>query len=532
MSASARMPRPPLLAAIPLALVLALAAEPLAAQEAARPEPTAAVVTESLYVRDVGPGEAGRVLRRVLAGPHVVVRVQERLVLPRDSTIATSLVVIGGGDLALGATVRGDVVVIGGDLFMHTGGFVAGDAIAIGGGVYRSTLATIEGRVLSFRDITFDAVPTPAGLALDYRILVPEELPPLVSLPGIYGVRLPTYDRVNGLSLPLGPRVNLDSARITIDPLVVYRTDLGAPDPLLLAGLSIGRRDSVSLAVGRGTFTNDAWIRSDLWNSLISLVTGKDTRNYFRADRAEARLRRRWEGERGIVEAWVGGRAEDAWSVGPYAEIVEIGGADASAPWSLFGSDDVDEGMLRPNPRVDEGRIVSALAGGEVEWERADGMTVEGYITVEQGIAAPDDFSSFTQVTVDGEIGFPTFGTQRYRFSAHGVFTGPGIAPRQRWAYLGGSGTLPTFDLLEFGGDELVFIENRYIVPMTRLRLPIFGAPVVTLRHMLGAAGPGRLPDFEQNLGLRVSLFVARVDYTIDPASGDDEFSVGVALTR
>ena len=55
---------------------------------------------------------------------------------------------------------------------------------------------------------------------------------------------------------------------------------------------------------------------------------------------------------------------------------------------------------------------------------------------------------------------------------------------------------------------------------------------MVTLRHMLGAAGPGRLPDFEQNLGVRVSLFVVRADYTIDPASGDGEFSFGVALTR
>jgi hypothetical protein len=90
---------------------------------------------------------------------------------------------------------------------------------------------------------------------------------------------------------------------------------------------------------------------------------------------------------------------------------------------------------------------------------------------------------------------------------------------------------LPTFDLLEFGGDELLFFENRYNIPIDRLTYPIFGRPVVTIRHMLGAAGPGKLPEFEQNLGVRLTFFLARVDWTIDPASGEDEVSLGVAFS-
>ena len=520
-------------------VIVALAAPSAIAQEAAAGRTS--IVTRPVVVRDVGPGEAGRVLRRALLAPHVVLQGTERLVLPRDSAVATTVLVLGGADVAVGADIAGDVIVVGGDLFMHPGGRVRGDAVAIGGGVYASTLATIDGRQLAFRDLTFDVEETASGIALDYRSLIAEQRFPLVTLPGVFGVRLPsftggagpTYDRVNGLSLVAGPRVSLDSGRIVVDPLVVYRSDLGTIDPRLVAGASIGRRDSVSIAVERGTFTSDDWIRSDFWNSILTLASGKDTRNYFRAERAEMRVHRRWEGAFGTLTAFVGGRGENARTVGP-APVVDgdVVRPITSGPWSAFGREDTEEGMLRANPPIDPGRTFSALAGATIDWENAESLALEARLLVEQAFDAPDDIGAFTQVTVDADLSFPTFRTQSFRFQAHGVFTGPDIAPRQRWAYLGGSGTLPTFDLLEFGGDELLFFESRYNVPIDALERPLFGTPVFTLRHMIGAAGPGSLPAFEQNLGVRLSLLlVLRLDYTIDPASGDSEFSAGVSFT-
>lgn len=514
------------------ALAVGAAAPALRAQERTGPG-GAELVTDSVFVRDVGPGEAGRLLRSALLAPHVTLYASERIELPRDTTIGTSVIVIGGGDVGVGSVVEGDVIVVGGDLFMHPGGDIRGRAIAIGGGVYRSTLARIAGRTRAFRDATYDAITTSDGIALDYRAIVAPRGVPLVSLPEFRGLREPTYDRVNGLTLAAGPRFNLAEGRIYIDPIVVYRSDLGELDPRLLAGASIGRRDSIALSVERGTFTNDSWIRTDRWNSLHSLVTGKDTRNYFRAERAEARLLRRWESTYGEIEAFVGARGEDASDVGPHAVLVPADGETGieSGPWSILGREDDVDGMLRPNPRIDPGRIVSGLAGATARWQNESGFTVEGWTLVEQAFDAPDAFGGFTQVTLDADVRFPTFGTQSYRFSAHAVLTGPDVAPRQRWSYLGGSGTLPTFDLLEFGGDELLFIESRYNVPIDRIYYPIFGTPVVTVRHMLGAAGPGKLPDFEQNLGVRLSFFVVRVDYTIDPGSDDRKLSFGVSLS-
>jgi hypothetical protein len=97
---------------------------------------------------------------------------------------------------------------------------------------------------------------------------------------------------------------------------------------------------------------------------------------------------------------------------------------------------------------------------------------------------------------------------------------------------LGGSGTLPTFDLLEFGGDQLLFFESRYSIPIERIEIPIVGSPVVMLRHMIGMAGIDSLPPFEQNLGVRLRVGPIRVDWTIEPVSRESKFSVGLSLVR
>jgi hypothetical protein len=46
-------------------------------------------------------------------------------------------VLVVGGDVAVAARVEGDVVVIGGDVYMHPGGAIEGQAVALGGSVER-----------------------------------------------------------------------------------------------------------------------------------------------------------------------------------------------------------------------------------------------------------------------------------------------------------------------------------------------------------------------------------------------------------
>jgi len=486
-----------------------------------------AFAQERIWVRDAGPGASGRILRSVLGGPRVVLHPADSslLELRRDTVYGSSVMVIGT-DVAVESTVRGDLVVVGGDLYIHPGAHIDGRAVAIGGGVYNSALAVVRGGTLSFRDNTFDVIPAPQGLALDYRALGTRDTRTII-LPGLFGIRIPSYTRVNGLSLPIGPTFVIRPGPVEIDALVTWRSDIGEIDPSIGVRAERDRRYRFELEGGRGTFTNDAWIRGDFMNSLTSLALGTDTRNYYRADRLVAKAHRRWETVQAEITPYVGGRTESAWSVGPEPGTM-------SAPWSVFGRKDTLEGMRRPNPPVVKGRITSALVGGRLEWESA-GVQLSLKTELEIPLSTPKLAGSdpFTlQSTTHGEVLFPTFGTQSFELTVHGVGTFGGFAPPQRFAYLGGGGTLPTFDLLEMGGDHLLFVESLYHIPIDRIVIRYVGTPTFSLRHAIGSAGVGWLPEYEQNVGARLTISMIRFDYVMNPRNKDSEFSVGLALFR
>jgi hypothetical protein len=471
-----------------------------------------------VIVRDPGPGDPGRVLTAALGAPHILVGPgNDTATLRRDSTYPRSVIVLGRHTTVDGI-VNGDVIVVAGDLVIHPGARVGGRAIAIGGGVYNSTLATISGGRTAYRDETFDITPVEGGYALDYRVLA-ERTERRFSLPFLYGLRLPTYDRVNGLSLAFGPLVSLDTGDIEIEPIVTYRTHVGRIDPALRLTAQRGRRNRFDGYVGRGTFSNDRWIHGDIINSVNVLFSGQDTRNYYRADRVEATGHRLWERATGQLEPFAGARWERSWSTGSSQ-------VPSSVPWSLFGRRDATR-MSRPNPDVTGGRITSVLGGIRADWQLG-GVVAAATLGVEAAIDAPMN-RRFAQGTADGRVTFPTFGTQSFQIETHVVLTSGDETPSQRYAYFGGPGTISTMDALEQGGDQLLFVDSRYHIPLARPRLPLVGAPVITLRHVLGSAGVGSLPDLEQNIALRITLAILRFEVVVDPAR--DIVKTGFALS-
>lgn len=489
------------------AMAMCLASELTPAQV---PQPT-------LVVRTQGRGRPGEILREVMARPYDVIMVDSVVHLPRDSTISRSVVIVGG-DATVASVVQGEVIVVDGDLFLHPGADISGRAVAIGGGVYPSSLARVAVGMESFRDVTYDVSRESDGrVLLDWREISPVPIE-MVTFPLVFGLRIPTYTRVDGLGLSWGPRFQFDTGRIVIDPVLTYRSDLGEVDPSLTARLGIGRLTTLEIRAARGTFTNDAWIQSDIANLISTLFAGRDYRNYWRADRGEVLVQRRWERGATLVALEGGGRVERAWSV------------NAGGPWSMFDRNDHEKGMRRPNPAVRHGRISSALAGAWFDWERQE-VTLTSRLLTEIVIDAPDD-RRFTQATLDARVDFPTFRSHTFSLEAHAVHTFGDSAVAQRFAYLGGGGTLPTFDRLEFGGDRLVFLESRYAIPIERIQIPIAGSPVIMLRHMIGMAGVDSLPAFEQNLGVRLRVGPLQVDWTIEPVSRDAKISAGLSLFR
>ena len=354
-----------------------------------------------------------------------------------------------------------------------------------------------------------------------------------ISLPLGFGLRIPAYDRVNGLTLPWGPKLEFGDGRVDIDALVSYRSNLGKWDPSVGGSIRPGDQTELSFFAGRATFTNDAWIRQDITNSLAAFGVGSDARNYYRADRGTVRLTQTVSGTSFTFTPFVGGNIERDWSTGSLAPT--------KSPWSFFGRKG-NLKMRRPNPRVAKGSITSIVGGTGVDVVRG-GLDGKLDATIEQSVrtmlkpdcsgtpvggicAQPIPGDSFTQTTLNGRVSFPTFGSQTFAFRGHFVMTGrSGNTPAQRFAYLGGSNTLATVNLLALGGDRLLFVEGDYKIPIDRIQLPYVGNPFLALRYAAGNAGVGQLPALIQNLGIGTGVSLVRVDYSIDPAGNRSPFS-------
>ncbi len=485
---------------------------------------TAGPASAQIVLVDQGPGEPGRILEAATSGPHIVLYSQGPLALPRD-TVFNQTVIVLAPRVTVASTVHGDVIVVGGDLFMHPGGNIQGRAIAIGGGAYNSTLATVRDGRLSFRDATFelDADAGTGAFRLSHRSLRIDPGQSVLTWPLRVGLRIPSYNRVDGVVLPWGPIVTLGEGRFIINPTVTYRSHLGNLDPGIDIDADFGRLD-VNIDARRSTFTNDRWIRGDLLNSLTTLAFGTDTRNYFRADRIEAKGSIDFAFGSFTVAPFLGGLFENAWSTG--ASL----GPDTSV-FSLFGKD--DEGIYRPNPGIVPGHITSLLTGFDGGWSSGDFTSSLSarmeYVLDALPSSIADDFR-FMQTTLDGRAAFATFGSQRLQLKSHAIFTTGDTPPPQRYAYVGGSGTIPTLDLLEMDGDQLFFLDAAYVIPIDRFSFPFVGSPRLTLRFISGSAGVSELPDFVQNVGVRVGFPMLGVEYLVDPATGDSRISFGFSM--
>ncbi len=474
-----------------------------------------------MEVTDAGRGPAARVLAAVLARSHLAVTSPgATLGLPRDTTFTTSVVIVGG-DATVASRVEGDVVVVGGNLFLRPGARIAGRAIAIGGGVYDSFLARVDGGRTSFRDVTYDARLDGGRALLAQRRLDVRSVEPLV-WPGVYGLRIPTYDRAAGLSLGAGPRLTFGSLPVAAEPAVTYRSHLGDFDPSILVEVGAGRPVWLEARAERGVYTNDAWSRPDVLNSAATLVFGDDERNHYRADRVEAAIaaRRTWDLLEGTARIRV--LAEDASSLGPRP-------GESSEPWSMLGRDDTTR-MLRPNPAVRPGRITSVGPQLAATWSDGE-MSARATLGVEIPLSSVQDLR-FVQSTADVRVSFPAVSNHLFEGHVHVVHTAGDAAPPQRWAYLGGGSTLPTRDELSLGGDQLFFAEGLYEVPLRGPELPFVGAPTVGVRYAVGSAGVDRLPDLTQNVALLVRVSLLRVEVVVDPADGTTAVRFGGSAFR
>lgn len=498
---------------------------------------------------DLGPGDGPEVLGRAILSPYFAIPpAAQPATLRRDTSYSTTVIVLGR-DAIVEGSVQGDVIVVGGNLYTHPGGRIGGRAVSIGGGVYESALARINGGISAYRDFTYDIALTNGIYTLTYREVIARSDSP-ISWPGVYGLSIPTYDRSNGVSLGIGPRLELPRTGLTLEPRLIYRSQLGAIDANVVLTDSLSHRTAVTLTAKHSTYSNDTWIWSDLLNSADFLVFGHDSRNYFRGGRFDLTVGHRFESAAWTLVPSLTGRYERTHSVRPDSTCTFNPFSCSSptgGPFTFFGRHG-DDDRLRVNPQVRDGSIGSLIGRARLDWESAG--TIAGLrADVEGGRFRPTDLfippssdasevavlnsdQKFVQGTIDGSISFPTFRTQSLEVSGHAVLTTPGHTPRQRYAYVGGPGTIPTIEMLELGGDQLLYLDASYRIPIERLKLRLVGPPTVVIRHAMGSAGVGRLPELEQATGLRLIVSILYGEFLVDPVSGHTHRTVGLSFAR
>ena len=83
---------------------------------------------------------------------------------------------------------------------------------------------------------------------------------------------------------------------------------------------------------------------------------------------------------------------------------------------------------------------------------------------------------------------------------------------------------------VSIGGDRLFFAQALYVIPITKVQLPLVGSPFVAARFAIGAAGVGHFGVPTHNVGVRVGIGPVEVDYMQDPRT--NERQIGVGLSR
>ncbi|CAN5499190.1 hypothetical protein BH24GEM3_BH24GEM3_00190 [soil metagenome] len=479
----------------------------------------AALSAQTLQVEGGAEYRAVQLLREMLLREQYLLLSRDT-VLPADFRTTGDLLVVDA-DVRVEGQVEGRVAVVGGALFVRPGARIAGSIAAVGSGVYPSNLAEVGQIVATPAGTAVEVVAVPDGFLA--RVASPPRQPFLL-LPGAYGVRLPTYDRVDGFTLAWGPQLRLlrrpDGP--TLELWGAYRSAREAVDGGARFDVPLGEGIHAVGEVARATLTNEQWIRGDLTNTLAAAFLGTDYRDYFQSDYAALTL----------VRPLPSGAFAPELALAP--RLTLRASRDRSLPlsqtWSLFGG----EGMRRENAAIDDGEILSLTAGTELAWEGTN-SAFRGDLLVERAFAGTDR-PDFTRWMAEGRWDLAALWNHQVSLAARAMGPlGDGPLPRQRWSFIGGTGTLPTFAIGDFRGDNLIFVQSSYAVPLTFIELPFLGSPVLRAVHAVGAAWPSGSPgpDWEQNLGLGLRIMLLDAAVYVDPARGSRRpvLSIGLVLT-
>ncbi|MFW6191955.1 MAG: hypothetical protein ACOC83_00600 [Gemmatimonadota bacterium] len=428
----------------------------------------------------------------------------DRLTWTRDTVLASGSVV-PGDLLVLEATVRtagtieGDVYVVAGDLFLRPGAEIEGDVVVLGGGYYGSSRARIAGERLYRPNLLLRVMPRDGG-HLIYHV----DRPARVFTPhGLYGIRMPGYDRVDGWTFGWGGIVRAPGVSWgpSLDGTLRYSTEREQLEGTGTLSVHPGGRLRLGLEAERTTRSRDEWIRGDVSNSLSYLFGAGDFRNYYRAEALAVELER---------------TAPTGFSAAVAVEWEDASSLEARPLTVFFGNDE----DVRSNPSIDDGETWSAR--GRLGFHFRDGdhrLSTEASLEVADADVAGDFTYTLGEASAAWQRPMPAGHLVELFTIVRGDLAGS--PPRQRWSALGGGATLPTLADLELRGPRMGFLQATYLVPIEPLSLAPIGTPSVFARGAVGTVwGAGDEAVFHENVSLGIRLFFLETALALEPSGG------------
>jgi hypothetical protein len=435
--------------------------------------------------------------------------------LTRDTLVATGEV-IGTDVVVIRATVRvegrinGDVIAVQSDIFARPGARFHGTVTVMAGGFYGSSLAQLSAPAVDASRFAYEVEEQEGGAWL---IRAPGARGRF-ELRGLYGFQLPSYERVNAVTLPAGVGFRGGSSTWLPDAnlQVRYRSARERVDGELSLEWEFSRH-VLEFAAGRTVRSNDTWMNGAIENSLYSFIGASDSRNYYEADFLEGALRLEY-GSRvtlgpGLIVAW--------------EEAKSLEGRD---PFSVFSF----RGGFQDNLPVNELKIVSVRLQASLRAWIDQRTSLQLGASVERADADAAGDATFTLLQAGFSAEVPTLGSQGLVLEGVGQLPGSEGAPSQRWRSIGGWGSLPTLTPVARAGDHMWWTGLTYRIPLSRSTTG-FDRVAAWLQYAAGNAWPdgGERPATIHNLALGVSLGPFSVGAYTNP--GDDfETVLGVGL--
>lgn len=389
----------------------------------------------------------------VFAEEDTSVTYEGNTTIQKEDTV-NSNVVVKAGDLTILGRINGDVLVIGGNLYLKDGSYISGNVKVINGEVNKDDDAVVVGyidRSSSKREKAY------REQEKNFRRSSTKLNANWVSETTNLDNFIFRYNRVEGLFLGLGSekRYYWDEQRTySIYGSVGYgfrshnwRGNLGLSRQFAFDDAQLFEIEVEGHSL---TDSKDDWLIGVHENTAAAILIHEDFRDYFRRDGVAMNV------GYATQQDYVTAQLKVGYLVDQYSSM------ENRTEWSLFGGNK----RFRLNPGIDDGKMRSFVASA-------------GLSTVTTTIYGPSGWSlltnaEFADKSFGGDFGFNRYVADLRRYQPLGrydnlnvrfrVGSSEGALPLQKTFEIGGLGTLPGFPFKGETGNRMILMNAEFII--------------------------------------------------------------------